>query len=83
MAAEYFFVYDSGYGQTVEAVRERFPQFDVVSSFAFVVEAVYAVDGGTLVVAAQKKKVFWEFYFVGQKKAYGLERLFAAVDVVA
>lgn len=66
MTAEYFFVYDSGYGQTVEAVGERFPQFDVVSSFAFVIEAVYAVDGRTLVVAAQKKKVFWKFYFVGQ-----------------
>ena len=66
MAAEYLFVYDRGYGQTVEAVGERFPQFDVVSPLAFVVEAVYAVDGRALVVAAQEKKVFWKFYFVGQ-----------------
>lgn len=42
---------DCGNWQAVEAVGESLPQFDVVSSFALIVEAVYTIDGCTLVVA--------------------------------
>ena len=44
MTAEDLFVDDSGHGQAVETICERLPQFDVVASLAFVVEAVDAVD---------------------------------------
>jgi len=49
----------------------------------FVVEAVDAVDAGTLVVAAKQEEVFGIFDLVCEQQADGLERLFAAVDVVS
>jgi hypothetical protein len=40
-------------GQAVETVREGLPQLDVVSAFAFVVETVYAIDRGALMITSQ------------------------------
>ena len=40
MTAEDFVVNDSGDGQAVEAVRERFPQLDREPSFAFIVKPI-------------------------------------------
>jgi len=74
---------DGGNGQAVEAVGKSFPQLDVVSSFALIVEAVDAVDGGALVVAAENEEVLGVLDLVCKQKAYRLERLFATVDVVA
>jgi len=74
---------DGGNGQAVEAVGKGLPQLDVVSSFALIVEAVDAVDGGALVVAAENEEVLGVLDLVCKQKAYRLERLFATVDVVA
>ena len=75
-------VNDGGNGQAVEAVGESLPQLDVVSSLALIVETVYEVDGGTLVVAAQDEEVLGVLDLVGQEKADGLEGLLATVDIV-
>jgi len=61
MAAKDLLIDDGGEGQTVEAIRERFPQFDIVSAFALVVESVYAVNRRALVVTSQQKEVFGVF----------------------
>lgn len=50
MHCEDLFVNDGCNWQAIEAISERFPQLDVVPSFAFVVESVDPVDGGALVV---------------------------------
>lgn len=52
--------------QAIEAIRKRLPQLDVVSSLALVVEAVYAVDGRALVVAAQHEEVLRVLDLVGE-----------------
>lgn len=83
VAAEDLLVDDGCHGQAVKAVGERLPQLDVVASFALVVEAVDAVDRCALVVAAQQEKVLGEFDLVGEQETDGLERLLAAVHVVA
>lgn len=83
MHGEDLLVDDGGNGQAIEAVGKRLPELDVVPPLALIVEAVYTVDGGTLVVAAEDKEVFWVFDLVGQEKADGLERLLSSVDVVA
>lgn len=75
-------VNDGRNGQAVEAVGERLPELDVVSSLALVVEAVDTVDGGTLMVAAQNEEVLGVLDLVGQEQADGLERLLATVDVI-
>jgi hypothetical protein len=75
-------VNDGGNGQAVEAVGKCLPQLDVVASLALIVETVDAVDGGTLVVAAQDEEVLGVLDLVGQEKADGLEGLLATVDVV-
>lgn len=83
MHSEYFFVNDGCNGETIEAISESFPEFNVVSSLALVVESINSVDTSTLVVAAKNKKVFWVFDLVGQEQTDGLQRLFASVDIVA
>lgn len=83
MHGEDLLVDDGGDGQAVEAVRKSLPQLDVIAPLAFVVEAVDAVDGGALVVAAQDEEVLGVLDLVGQQKADSLERLLAAIYVVA
>jgi hypothetical protein len=56
-AAAHLLVYERRDGQAVEAVCEGPPEPDVVAPLALVVEAVDAVDGGALVVAAQQEEV--------------------------
>lgn len=53
MAAEDLLIHNGCNGQAVEAVSERLPQFDVVSSLAFIIEAINAVDAGTLMVPTE------------------------------
>lgn len=48
-----------------------------------VVEAVDAVDGGTLVVAPEQEEVLGVFDLVRQQQADGLQRLLPSVHVVA
>lgn len=69
--------------QAVEAVGERLPQLDVVSPLALVVEAVDAVDRGALVISSQDEEVLGVLDLVSKQEADRLERLLAAVDVVA
>lgn len=52
-------------------------------NLTLVVEAVDAVDGGTLVVAPEQEEVLWVFDLVRQQQADGLQRLFPSVHVVA
>ncbi|KAJ8523567.1 hypothetical protein ON010_g17552 [Phytophthora cinnamomi] len=81
--AEDLLVHDGRHGQAVEAVREGLPELDVVAALALVVEAVDAVDGRALVVAAQDEEVLRVLDLVGQQQADGLQALFAAVHVVS
>jgi len=43
----------------------------------FIVESIDPIDAGALMVASQEEKVLWVFDLVGQKKAYGFQRLLA------
>jgi len=58
VAAEDLLGNDGGDGHAVEAVGERLPYFDVVASFALVVEAVQLVHARRLVVAPVHKSSF-------------------------
>lgn len=51
MHGENLLVNDGRDWQAIEAVCECLPQFDVISSLTFVVEAVDPIDGCTLVIA--------------------------------
>lgn len=53
--------------QAVEAVCERLPQLDVVSSLALIVETIDTVDRGTLVVTTQDEKVLGVLDLVGKE----------------
>ena len=49
----------------------------------FIVESVYSVNTGTFMISSQEEKVFRVFDLVCEQEADGLQRLFAAIDVVA
>ena len=50
----------------VEHIREGLPKLDAITSLAFIVEPVDAVDGGAFVIAAQTEKVLGILNLVGQ-----------------
>ncbi len=82
MHAENLLVDDGSNGQAVETIREGFPQFDIIAPLAFIIKAVYSVNTGAFVIAAQNEEVLRVLYLVRQQKTDGLQRLLAAVDVV-
>ncbi len=53
MHAKYFFVNNGCNGETVEAISECFPEFDVIAALTFIVEPVDPVNGSALVVSSQ------------------------------
>lgn len=69
-------------GQAVEAIRKCLPQFDVVTTLAFVIETVDSVDGSAFVVSAQNEEVLRVFDLVRQQEADGLKRLLATIHVI-
>lgn len=81
--AHYFFVDEGHEGHVVEAVVEGLPETDLVSTFDFVEETVYARDGLTLVVASEDDHLMREADFEGQEQADDLATLLATVDVVS
>jgi hypothetical protein len=82
VAAENLLVNEGGNWQAVEAIRKCLPKLDVVSTLAFVIKAVDAVNAGTLVVTTKEEKVLRELDFVRKEKADCLEGLFATVNVI-
>lgn len=80
---EDLFVDDGGDRQAVEAVGKCLPKFDVVSSFALVIEPVNAIDRCTLVIAAKDEEILGILDFVCKQQTDGLQRLLAAVDIIS
>lgn len=83
MHGENLLVNDRSNWQAVEAIRKCLPQLDVVASLALVVEAVDAIDGSALVVAAEDEEIFRVLDLVCQQQTDGLEGLLASIYVVA
>lgn len=54
-----------------------------VTARTLVIEAVDAVDAGTLVVATQDEEVLWILDLVRHQQADGLQALLASVNVVS
>lgn len=52
------------------------------NTLTLVVEAIYPVDGGALVIPSQQEKVLWVFNLVSQQQADGLQRLLPSVHIV-
>ena len=48
----------------------------------FVIESVYPVDVGTLMISSKKEEVLWIFDLIGQEKADGLHGLLSSVHIV-
>ena len=83
VGAEDLLVDDGRAGEAVEAVGEGLPELDAEAALALVVEAVDAVDGGALVVAAEDEEVLGILDLIRQQETYCFQGLLAAVDVVA
>ena len=74
MHAENLLVNQGRNGHDIEDVNKIFPNFKVVFAFAcirdittLVVEAVYSIDAGTLVVSPQKEEIFRKLDFVAKE----------------
>jgi len=67
MHAEDLVIDECSHRKAVEALCENFPKFDVVPSFAFIVETVDSVDCCTFVIASQQKEVLGVLDLVSEK----------------
>ena len=47
-----------------------------------IIEAIDAVDGGTLMVPPEQEEVFWIFDLVGEQQADGLQRLLPSIHII-
>jgi hypothetical protein len=83
MHAEYFLVNNGCNRKTVKTISERLPQLDVVATLAFIVETIYSVNRGTLVIASKQEEVLWVLALVGKQQTNRFKRLFASVNVIA
>ena len=75
--------YNGSDRKTVKCVDEGFPDLDVATAFAFVVESIDSGDVCALMVTAQQEEVLRKFEFVAEKKEDRLEGFFASIDVVS
>lgn len=83
MHAENFFINNSCDWETVEAISEGFPEFDVVSSLAFFIESVDSVDAGTLMVSSQEEEIFWILDLIGEEQSDSFQRLFTSINIIS
>jgi len=83
MDAQDLVLNDGAEWQTVKAVIEGFPDLEVVSLPAFVVEAINAIDRAALMIASEHEEVLGIFDFVGKKEADGFQAIWATINVVA
>ncbi len=58
MHGEDLLIDNSGNWQAIEAIRKRFPQFNIIPSLTFVIEAINPVNGSALVITTQDEEVF-------------------------
>lgn len=52
-------------------------------SLTLIIESIYSVDGGALMIPSQQEEVLRVFDFVGQKQTDGLQRLLPSVHIVS
>ncbi len=83
MHGEDLLIDDCGDGQAVETISKCLPQLDVVSSFAFIVEAIDTIDRGTFVIPSQDEEILGIFDLVCKEQTDGLQGLFTTIHVVA
>ena len=78
-----FLVDDRRNGQAIEAVGKCLPQLNVVTSLAFVIEPVYAINRGALMVASKDEEVLRVLYFVRKQQTNRLQGLLPSINVVS
>ena len=82
MHAQDSLVDDSWDWEVVEHGAEFTPHREIVSSFAFVVEAIHSCDWIALVISSQQEYPVRVFHLVSKQKSDRLDALFASVDEV-
>lgn len=67
MHAEDLASHDGGNRERVEGVDKSLPNFDITSSFTFIVETINSGNVGAFVISSQEEEVFREFELVAEK----------------
>jgi hypothetical protein len=81
--AEDFLINESADRQAVETICECFPKSDVISTFAFVVESVNAVDRSAFVISTKKEEILGVLDFVCKKQTNRFQALFSTIYIVS
>lgn len=81
--AQNFIIDASSNGLLIEVVSEDFPELDIVSAFALVLETVDSVDAGALVISSEHEEVVGLLDFVGHEQADHFDALLPTVHIIA
>jgi hypothetical protein len=68
--------------KTIEHIGEYFPELNGVPAFALIVKTINPVNLSALMIASQKKEVFWVLDFVAHQQSNRLNRLLASVNII-
>ena len=82
MHREDFLINDCSNRQAIEAIGKGLPQFDVIPSFALIVEPIDTIDGSTFVIATKDEEIFGILDFVGKEQTDRLQRLLSSIHIV-
>jgi hypothetical protein len=69
--------------ETVETISESFPEFYIISTFAFVIETVNSVNRSTFVISSQQKEVLRVLNFVSEQQTNGFQTILSSVNVIS
>lgn len=83
MHTEDFVVHNRCDRQTVEALREHFPQFHRIPPFALIKEPVVLGDPLRLMIPPQDEEVLWVLDLVADEEAECLDALLSPVHIVS
>jgi hypothetical protein len=76
------FIHHRSHRKAIEAISECFPELDVISTFALVIEPINPINRCALVVASQDKEVLRVLHLVSQEKSNRLETLLTSVNII-
>merc|ERR1712187_160523 len=83
MHADDLLIDEAANRHAIEHVAELFPELDIITAFAFVIEAINPSDRCAFVISTKLEKVLRIFYFVREHQRDCFETLLSSVDIVS
>jgi len=83
MHTKNLFINDCSNRETIETVSEGLPEFYVIPSLTFIIEAIDSVNWCTFMITSQKEEVLRILYLISKEKTNSFQRLFTSIYIIS